>query len=105
MVIKDRLTEIEERLSRATPGPWEAKRTDRGKCDGIAPSTHNHPPERGCYAYDDPGWTNCPASGEIVTTDSGYYGPNMDDAEFIAHAREDIPWLLDLVGRTKGEAG
>ena len=39
----------------------------------------------------------------IIETDGGFYPPLPPDAEFIAAARADIPWLLELVKRLKGE--
>lgn len=97
--------DIRARCEKATPGPWVAKRTtdrEEVRCDGIAPACHNHEGDN-CYDYDRPGFTACPATNEIVTTDSGYYGPSMDDAEFIAHAREDIPYLLQRIAELEGQ--
>jgi hypothetical protein len=77
-----RIAQIQERAEKATKGPWVAKPGDFGnedRCGGIA--------VEGAKSFYD----------EIVTTDSGYYGPKWPDAEFIAHAREDIPYLLDHV--------
>ena len=81
-----RLAEISARCQKATKGPWKAKPLAHPeKCGGICPDYHNHDSNVGCW-------------DEIVTTDSGYYGPSWDDAEFIAHAREDIPFLLAMIG-------
>ena len=94
MIDTARLHAIRQREQQATKGPWEAKPTDDGRCDGISPDYHDHDPALSCW--DAESYT-CPASREIVTTDSGYYGPKWSDAEFIAHAREDIPYLLSVI--------
>lgn len=67
----DVLMEIEKRAGAATPGPWHAT-ISGDACEGIGTK------------YND----------DIVCTDSGYYPPNAATAEFIAHAREDIPKLV-----------
>lgn len=91
---------IQERVAAATNGPWKAKATASGRCDGIVPDYHNHEGDD-CYADDERG--PCPSTEEIVTTDAGYYGPKWADAEFIAHAREDIPALLAEVTRLRAQ--
>ena len=78
------LTAIQKRAEAATPGPWIAHpwEDDPECCAGIEA-----------------------ASGtEIVKTDCGIYPPEMPDAEFIAHAREDIPALVAEVRRLRAEA-
>jgi hypothetical protein len=100
-----RLLEIQQREAKATKGPWKAKPTigrREVRCDGIIPDYHNHEGDD-CYDYDRPDYESCPHTDEIVTTDSGYYGPSMDDAEFIAHARSDVPWLLAKLTATEAE--
>ena len=92
-----------ERGKEATQGPWLAKVSthhfrgelrDVPKCAGII-RAHSHAPEADCYYVDD-----CPAhEGEIVTTDSGFYGPDMPTAEFIVTARESdrlAVWALEV---------
>lgn len=82
-----RLDQIRARVDQATPGPWRVENprnvsNDYGSssCDGITA-----------------------ASGrELIITDSGYYPPGVADAEFIAHAREDIPFLLAEIDRLSG---
>lgn len=87
------ITEAEKLLSKITPGPWIAKpRPDKPtRCDGICPA-HNHGEDVDCYDRDD-----CPAHNEIVTTDSGYYGPEWDDAVFIAAAPQVVRELLAVI--------
>lgn len=71
----DRLTEIHERTDAATPGPWETA--------GIG----------------DFGWHINGPDGNVETQDSEQ---GRADAEFIAHAREDVPWLRDELEMARG---
>lgn len=76
---QERLDEIRERVAKATPGPWRVI---------------NHPLRTGV------GGIAAVADDElIVETDSGYYPPMRPDADFIAHARQDVPDLLAEVAR------
>ena len=87
-------TEIEARLAAATPGPWEA--------DGTEVSQHWSCPEP---------WLPI-ATNEVACMAYCYGGSargieRVEDAEFIAHAREDVPVLLAEVKeltRWKAEA-
>ncbi len=93
---KGRIEEIREREKKATKGPWfiECRHAITGRIDAItAHAGHIHPLEENCWNFDD-----CPGQDaeEIVTSDSGAYGPNIKDAEFIIHARTDIPYLLEI---------
>ena len=76
----DRLSEIEERLANATPGPWKAYGTtvaavtgpgDCGGCSGLISPEH----EPSCY------WSEIAGAGE-------------PDAELIAHAPADLAALV-----------
>jgi hypothetical protein len=100
---EDRVRAIKEREQKATKGPWLVRRrhASADRCDGIeAHIGHTHPPEQSCWDVDE-----CPGQEAemIVQTDGGFYGPNADDADFIAHARADIPYLLSLVEELKGQ--
>lgn len=91
---KQRLKEIQERIDALpSPGPWRECGADRGGCichqvwdttaDGmvaIAQSARKNPTEEG--------FTEKSASAH---------------AQFIAHARQDIPWLLSEIERLKNE--
>lgn len=74
-----RLQEIRERESKATAGPWvtdDVARVGVGEPYGpflatCKPSVHDWPVRQ----------------------------QEQDDAEFIAHAREDVPWLLSEMER------
>jgi hypothetical protein len=94
-----RISEIIARVDAATPGPWVAAKVGSSGCGGIRPAFHNH---AGTDCYSDDGDPDCPAAIEIVTTDGGYYGPSWPDAEFVAHAREDVPYLLAEIARLRG---
>jgi len=80
-----RLDEIEARANAATPGPWEwegeAKAEWEEGANSLIPSRRPDDPVLYGYGYD--------ASGIEVK--------NPADAEFIAHARTDVPALLDAL--------
>ena len=82
----NRLDEIEARANAATEGPWEwegeAKAEWELGANSLVPSRRPDDPVLYGYGYD--------ASGIEVKTPA--------DAEFIAHARTDVPWLLEQVG-------
>ncbi len=87
----DDIAVLESLEASATKGPWVAKRTrDQRKCDGIG-VPHSHPAEVDCWEVDD-----CPGQTEIVTTDSGYYGPSLKDADLIVALRNAAPELISL---------
>ena len=83
----NRLNEIEARANAATEGPWEwegdAKAEWEEGANSLVPSRRPDDPVLYGYGYD--------ASGIEVKTPA--------DAEFIAHARTDVPWLLEQVER------
>lgn len=73
----NRLEEIKRRCEAATDGPWEL--TDANE-----------------------GMKNLVASGNVIVTSRLYrclpYGLEDDyDSEFIAHSREDLPWVIDML--------
>jgi len=72
------LAEIEERANAATPGPWEWYPADREIWSG---------PTEIVKSYDD-AW-------QIVIDD--------EDADFIAHSRQDVPELIAEVRRLRGK--
>src|SRR5262245_60881526 len=75
-----RLEEIAARASAAVSGPWYAhphRPPDLDACDGI--TTAPGPDDRGNL---------------IVETDSANYPPDLSTAQFIAHARTDVPDLI-----------
>ena len=73
----DRLEEIRQRTEAATPGPWDSKTNRHPECNG------------------EPwGWISG-ASGNITWSGSA----GKANADFIAHSREDIPYLLSEADR------
>lgn len=71
-----RLDEIQARLADATPGPWVP-------------------------GYD-AGWTvEVPEGAEIAAMTDQEAGQGRADADFIAHAREDMPALIEFARRVE----
>lgn len=108
----ERLRVIRERLKRATRGPWKVYKTrytltelgrkqgfkeDRVSVVNAIGTEWDHPQLKGPDAI-------------VTTTHGPYYDPQHavqignDDAEFIAHAREDIPYLLSLLDSQQSPA-
>lgn len=80
----DWVDEIEAREKLATTGPWYVEYSD-------------DPEEPGCVF----GIHSPAEDAQIVKTDTGVYPPDFADAEFIAHAREDVPRLVAEVRRLR----
>lgn len=78
-----RLKAIRARADKATPGPWTVY--DRGGC--------------GDHDVDGP---KGPEASELSGRYRGMFC-RADDAEFVAHARADIPWLLDRLAAAERE--
>jgi hypothetical protein len=103
--MSDRLEEIEARASAATPGPWR-----QGDWSGRCHQSHYpHPGPPECrYEYElrqDGSWASHVARENPITLIGGHdNGPWLDpaDAAFIAHSREDVPWLIAEVKRLRG---
>ena len=86
--MEERLREIKERLQATTPGAWEA-----------------------AYAEDEKFSPDCPREDPCIMTEDGRFiaqttydqlsntcRPTMyADAEFIAHAKEDISYLMQML--------
>lgn len=80
----DRLEEIKQRLENATPGPWIAQNGGEGDDTSIwFVSTKDSQPKT---------WQ--------AVAECGFSLP-FSNADFIAHAREDIPFLLAEIERLK----
>ncbi len=100
MTRSERLEEIRRREEAATPGPWESK------CRSVG-NEENDPawPETDFlqfHVHGTDGSEDEVAGPKEVTWGRGdFYGR---DADFIAHTREDIPWLLAEVERLEGVA-
>lgn len=76
------IAEIKERVAAATPGPWKH---DWGNWDVEGPNRENIADISSGYRYQEP--------------DKSFHSKAdpHDDAEFIAHARTDIPLLLERI--------
>ena len=89
-----RVDDIRERAEAATPGPWEPDTAVRGDCVVWGPNGQflaNHQSE--------PHWLpDAKGRNRQVAFDV-----DRRDCEFIAHAREDIPYLLAEVERLERE--
>ena len=92
--------EIKARLEKATKGPWEVGGPYPSLCVMVcvdSGSTHPEyaePPhyEMVCKIYD---------SAPEYLYECAWQG--KADADFIAHAREDVPYLLDEIARLRRE--
>ena len=89
----ERLREIEEREQKATKGPWVVKEYDGGH-KGVNVKTDPH---------DLASWPQTIFAPHVQYDGFGSGGAVITDADFIAHARKDIPDLLAEVKRLQGE--
>jgi len=92
----DELKVIAERANSAMPGPWQWDQGDKHMM--ILEQDWNRMGKRPSEAGEAMicGATKCEA---CVARGAHCFCPRKEDAEFIAHAREDIPDLLAEVGR------
>ena len=88
--MSDRLKEIAERAEKATPGPWEYY----GGRSIDTPPIHA---DEANYGIPDEGFEG--GYQFYCSADDGAW--RYADGEFIAHAREDIPFLLAEIERLK----
>lgn len=79
-----RLAEIKERAEKAAPGPWEAPLKDLGAVPSF----------QAVDFYFDESYEAYPPLGEIGPV---FVANGRENADFLSHAREDVPYLLDLV--------
>lgn len=80
------LYEIKKRLKATTHGPWKVYENEEGTCIG---SVEDHPqlksPEQIiCMAYS--------SEGKKIHI-------SKEDADFIAHSKEDVTWLIEELTR------
>jgi hypothetical protein len=113
--VRERINEIKARLRVATPGPWvrcdvggqcyineAGHRHGAGKCD-YRQTIHEH--DHDIYA----GIVETGAFCDDAIMVCGNYDyeaggvVRKEDADFIVHAREDVPYLLDLLSELLGE--
>ena len=87
---EQRLAEIAARLHAATPGPWRWR--------------ENYLEVEGSYGDPKRDWTVIADDGSAGGEYSQTLVPESPNGQFIAHAPEDIAFLLDLVrGGSSGE--
>lgn len=80
--VEDLIAEARALDAAATPGPWvesDPVYATSERCSGISQDG------------------NTDFGSEIVTTDSGYYGPGRADANFIMRARTLLPALAEAL--------
>lgn len=85
---RETLNRIRKQADAATEGPWEVNGPDQpwatishGSDSVLHAYEQHHPYCEGCECGD--------SRSEVALSD--------EDAEFIAHARTDVPWLLEQV--------
>ena len=81
--IIDRLDEIEARANAATKGPWVYGGKNRINTPTID--------------VDEADWGGEDLSGYAIHAQQDTGAWRYADAEFMAHAREDVPWLIEQV--------
>lgn len=86
-----RFLEIKDRISNATYGPWKVYESDEGILIGTV---DNHPQLK--------------APAPVITMGTFVQEPHKrvymdsEDADFIAHSRQDIEWLVQKLEKLKG---
>lgn len=100
--ITHRIDGIRARVEEATPGPWVWEWLDDERHDDMCLGTD------GIVLFEGAVLTcsvcaSCRAAR--ATRKNNCTLPSPGDAAFIAHAREDIPWLLEQLGRMMHEEG
>ena len=90
--------EIRQRAEKATPGPWTLRPAE-WECDcGGDEDGHAHKTPDQCRDgwWLDAAWVDGP---KLIEHGDGWTGFNDADADFMAHAREDIPALCDALAQ------
>ena len=99
--MKPDLDAIRARCDAATRGPWSVSTLTYPNGTTVVESIIGvSEPQWSDYGEGEGEWYTDRLT--LVETDAGVYGPTMPDAQFIAHARTDIPALLayiDELGR------
>lgn len=101
MSLADDLARMEAENAAATPGPWKRENPHGLDCRSCNDGEGEHGGQDSIvggpvsnYAGGDPDFDH---QKEIITCDSGVYGPDAADATFICSARTDRPALVELV--------
>jgi len=100
MLTNKQLTEIKARCEKATPGPWTYNAAE-GFCNKNADKECRHAYlDEVCESCDSWRWSAPAYLNEPSVIDNGDYdGLSNENAEFIIHARTDIPMLVEEVER------
>lgn len=80
MIDKKRIAEIMDRCEKSTQGPWSVNNAEIGSGKRI-----------------------CLFENQIQGADNKPVGATDSNADFIAHAREDIPYLIDAIAKLQAE--
>jgi hypothetical protein len=93
-----RLEEIEARVNKATKGPWRAGMSDMLSYDGDGDG-----PYKQVYVDNPDGRVHMGERlPDVVAKMYDALGADCrNNAEFAAHAREDVPWLVSEVRRLR----
>jgi hypothetical protein len=89
----NRIEEIEQRCNNATPGPW----ANEGNGEMIV--SYNPYKHGGMRIVDIRGWGHLTGCSACNFSDDKAEKIQIANAEFIAHSREDIPFLLNEIKR------
>lgn len=96
------LEAIRARCIAATKGPWNVVSLTCPNGNTVVDSiTGAGEPQWSDYGDGEGEWFTDRLT--LVETDAGHYGPTMPDAQFIAHARADIPALLAYIEEVEQE--
>ncbi len=98
----ERLEEIEARESKATPGPWDAESDGGNSAESANIAITDPSSKRICDTLN--------ADGQLISCDvdeDGHYyyedGQRRLDMEFLAHARTDVPELIQALKEAQGQ--
>ncbi len=80
----ERLKQIRERCERTTRSPWTSRQMQSGTV-----CVQMFDPEMFCHIY---GGERPPGVSE-----KDYQAQRLNNGSFVAHARDDIPWLLEYI--------
>jgi hypothetical protein len=89
----DRLAEIRARAEAATPGPWTAEFVF-AEDERDRPDLEHYWDDHSEWAYNAEPFR---IEGPMVVENGEFSALSGPDADFIAHAREDVPYLLERV--------
>lgn len=84
MLYAKRIKEIRARCDKATRSPWTMRHFQSGTV-----CVQMFDPEMYCHIYGG----ECPPG----VSEGDYAVQRLSNGNFVAHAREDIPWLLDYI--------